>query len=203
MGGEYASSEYSMQEYSFAGVEPTKGGGENQRMTTPRTALGRAIAEIRAERQLTQPQLADRAGIEQPKISKIERGKQDTTADVIAAIGAALGVKVSEIWARAESEMGNRPAQEPRLTKEGSKAPASKRLNSYRDDNDIMAVQWALGALVAHLAASKPSEAGKLVAALERIPKKYQMTGPGGALLNRLTEVRAEYGVPAKAQHAS
>jgi transcriptional regulator with XRE-family HTH domain len=179
-----------LQEYSLAGVDARSDTAENQGMTTIKAALGRAIGEIRAESKISQEQLAEKVGIGQPTLSKIERGKQDIASEALGGIAAALGVKVSEIWARAEFAW-DKPAQGKRLTVAGSAEPASKALQGYRGLNDIMAVQWSLGALVGHLAASRPSEAGRLVAALERIPEAYQSTGPGAALLNQLEALRA------------
>lgn len=190
MGKQYALTEYSLQDYSRAGVEAGSAEAENQGMTTIKTALGRAIGEIRGERKMSQEQLAERAGVGQSTLSKIERGKQDIASEALGAIAAALGVKVSEIWARAEFAW-DKPAPSKRLTKQGSAEPASQTLRDHRSLNDIMAVQWGLGALVGHLAASEPDEAGRLVAALERIPEAYQSTGPGAALLNQLEALRA------------
>lgn len=190
IGAEYAPREYSLQAYSYLGMDACSAETENQGMTTIKAALGRAIADIRGEREMNQEQLAERAGIGQPKLSKIERGKQDITADALGGVADALGVKASEIWARAESA-ASKPAHGKRLTKEGSEEMASAALTKYREPNNINALRWTLGALVGYIVASAPEEAGELVKALEGIPKPYQKTGPGAALLTQLDEIRA------------
>lgn len=82
--------------------------------------------------------------------------------------------------------------QANRLTSEGSTKPPSKELqDKHRSPNDIKALQWVLGSLVGYMVASRPSEAGDLVKALEAMPEKFQGTGPGGALLEQLDEIRA------------
>jgi DNA-binding XRE family transcriptional regulator len=48
-------------------------------------------------RELTQQELADRAGISKPYLSQIETGKRIGTAEVLAAIANALGVTIDDL----------------------------------------------------------------------------------------------------------
>jgi hypothetical protein len=91
-----------------------------------------------------------------------------------------------------------------RLTRDGSKEAASAALESdYRDPNDVKALQWISGALVAHLFASRPDKAGDLIRSLEALPDAYQETGPGAALLVQLETLSALYAASGAAQPAS
>lgn len=71
-------------------------------MRNPNQALGHAIASMRKAQSLNQTELAERANIDQPAISKIERGMQEVTQEKLVALSRALGVRVADIWATAE-----------------------------------------------------------------------------------------------------
>lgn len=58
-------------------------------------ALGRRFEEARTEAGLTQSQLADRSGIGQAEISKIERGLGNPTAGTMLKLAAALGTSIT------------------------------------------------------------------------------------------------------------
>ncbi len=45
--------------------------------------LGTRIAKVRLERELTQQALADRAGLQQSDISKLERGDSKSTVHIV------------------------------------------------------------------------------------------------------------------------
>lgn len=62
------------------------------------------VRRIREARGLTQAQLADRSGLNQATISKIERGTANVTLDVILHIAEALGVQPFELFAQPELE---------------------------------------------------------------------------------------------------
>lgn len=67
-----------------------------------KAALGRAVLDLRTERQLTQEQLADRAGIHAHYVSDIERGKRNVAIVNLTLIAGALGVSASELLGLAE-----------------------------------------------------------------------------------------------------
>lgn len=65
-------------------------------------ALGMAIRGLRLEGQITQEVLGDRSGIHPTRISQLERGRVNPTLSSLALLSEALGVKLSELIARAE-----------------------------------------------------------------------------------------------------
>lgn len=65
-------------------------------------ALGAAVREIREEADLTQQQLAKRAGVQPTFVSDIERGIRNPSWSTMLSIAKALRVKPSELVARSE-----------------------------------------------------------------------------------------------------
>lgn len=57
--------------------------------------VGEKIRQLRTERNLTQPQLAESIGIEQSYLSKLENGKSLPSADIFQAILKAFAVDVA------------------------------------------------------------------------------------------------------------
>jgi len=62
-----------------------------------RLRIGRRIAEIRKELSLTQTQLAERCGLQQAHIARIERGQYSVGIDTLALIAEALDRKIDFI----------------------------------------------------------------------------------------------------------
>lgn len=63
------------------------------------------VAAIRKAKKLSQSDLAEMAGVEQPTISKLERGNESVTLRTIKAVADALGVGVSDLFAdRSDAE---------------------------------------------------------------------------------------------------
>lgn len=63
------------------------------------------VAAIRKARRLTQADLAELAGVEQPTISRLERGSESVTLRTIVAVASALDVPISDLFSdRAEAE---------------------------------------------------------------------------------------------------
>lgn len=58
---------------------------------TEHFGLGEQLAALRRNRKLTQAQLADISGIQQPEISRIEHGKANPTQETLARLGASMG----------------------------------------------------------------------------------------------------------------
>ena len=56
-----------------------------------RKRIGRRIAELRKEQNMTQAQLAERCGIQQAHIARIETGRYSVGLDTLAQIATALG----------------------------------------------------------------------------------------------------------------
>jgi transcriptional regulator with XRE-family HTH domain len=69
-------------------------------------AFGRAIREIRHELDISQEELALRAGIQRSYLGGIERGERNPSLANILKIAGTLQVPPSEILRRAEAEVG-------------------------------------------------------------------------------------------------
>lgn len=72
------------------------------RRLEPQEALGRAVRELRLERDLTQRELAQAADTNETWISHIESGRTNPAWGTVARIAGALGVSVSDLARRAE-----------------------------------------------------------------------------------------------------
>lgn len=70
-------------------------------------ALGRAIQAMRAERGISQVQLAETTGLAQSWISQVEHGHRNPAWRNVARLADGLGVRLSALIARAEG--GNQP----------------------------------------------------------------------------------------------
>jgi transcriptional regulator with XRE-family HTH domain len=66
------------------------------------TELGTAIRDIRRERGISQERLSLDSGVHRNYIGGIERGERQPTLTTIATLAATLGVRPSELIARAE-----------------------------------------------------------------------------------------------------
>lgn len=70
----------------------------DRRIATLRARLGSRLRALRREQRMSQEQLAARAGLSYKFIGEIERGVGNPTIDTLAAVSAALGVDVSELF---------------------------------------------------------------------------------------------------------
>ena len=68
--------------------------------------LGRAIRALRAERGISQEELAARSGMDRSYFSSIERGERGVSLGKVLDVAAALGVPASELIRRAEEAAG-------------------------------------------------------------------------------------------------
>lgn len=80
-----------------------------QRYPDFEVALGKEIAQAREAMGLSQRALSDKIRRRFNYISLIENGRQSLTVSGLSEIGMALGVKGSELHARAERAVGLRP----------------------------------------------------------------------------------------------
>ena len=62
-----------------------------------REVLGRRLRALRADRDETLAQTADRAGISPQYLSEIERGRKEPSSEMIAALAGALGTTLAEL----------------------------------------------------------------------------------------------------------
>jgi transcriptional regulator with XRE-family HTH domain len=64
--------------------------------------LGKALRQLRVEREMTLEELAKASGLHWTYLSGIERGQRNPTLKVLAAVSAALKIKTSELVRLAE-----------------------------------------------------------------------------------------------------
>ena len=62
-----------------------------------RLRIGQRIAELRKDQHLTQAQLAERCGLQQAHIARIENGKFSVGLDTLAQIADAMGARIKII----------------------------------------------------------------------------------------------------------
>lgn len=70
---------------------------EETKNNSERLRIGQRIAELRKEQNLTQTQLAERCGLQQAHIARIEAGRYSVGLDTLAQIADALGMKIDFI----------------------------------------------------------------------------------------------------------
>ena len=63
-----------------------------------RKQLGQRLKDIRAERELTQEQVAEKAAIHPKHLQRLENGRGNVTLATLVAISKALGVTVEELF---------------------------------------------------------------------------------------------------------
>lgn len=66
-------------------------------MSDIRGLVGRNVARIRRERQMTQEQLSERSGLSQQYLSTLERGSRNPTVTTLDEVAKALSVKVIDL----------------------------------------------------------------------------------------------------------
>ena len=70
---------------------------EEAKNNSERLRIGQRIAELRKEQNLTQTQLAERCGLQQAHIARIEAGRYSVGLDTLAQIADAMGMKIDFI----------------------------------------------------------------------------------------------------------
>ena len=74
-----------------------------RRSDQPQPSLGKAIRQLREERDMTQEALAQDAGITVGHMSMIERGHSNPTWATVTAIAIALGTSIRDVAGRSEA----------------------------------------------------------------------------------------------------
>lgn len=136
--------------------------------------LGKAVVALRKDRGWTQPQLAERAGVDQGRVSKIEQGKVSAPIDVQRKLADAFGLTISSLWRKAEEFSG----VEPRSTRDHGDEPVDLSVSdpgkaASRIANDIDALRYAVGAIATAIATTRPDEGDLIVAGLRGVPQKF------------------------------
>ena len=67
---------------------------EESKNNSERLRIGQRIAELRKEQNLTQTQLAERCGLQQAHIARIETGRYSVGLDTLAQIADAMGMTI-------------------------------------------------------------------------------------------------------------
>jgi DNA-binding XRE family transcriptional regulator len=70
-----------------------------------REVLGSRLRALRAERDETLAQTAERAGISPQYLSEIERGRKEASSEMIAALAGALDITVADLMAGAAEDL--------------------------------------------------------------------------------------------------
>ena len=70
---------------------------EEAKNNSERLRIGQRIAELRKEQGMTQTQLAERCGLQQAHIARIETGRYSVGLDTLAQIADAMGMKIDFI----------------------------------------------------------------------------------------------------------
>lgn len=68
-------------------------------------AIGKAIRQVREDRQLSQDQLASKSGLDRSYVSSIENGKRNVSIQNLSKIANSLGVSLTEIVQLAEDRL--------------------------------------------------------------------------------------------------
>ncbi|GAB7192220.1 hypothetical protein NUM3379_29290 [Kineococcus sp. NUM-3379] len=84
-------------------------------MVLLRSLLGAALRGARREKRLTLRDVAAIAGVSLGYLSELERGRKEASSEVLAAVCAALGLRLSDLLLAAQSEL---QAEEVRLLQE-------------------------------------------------------------------------------------
>ena len=66
--------------------------------------IGNRIKELRARKDVTQEQLAEKVEINTKYLSSIERGKENPTLDIFIRVAESLGVDIGDIFKQLEAE---------------------------------------------------------------------------------------------------
>jgi transcriptional regulator with XRE-family HTH domain len=83
--------------------------------------LGRRLRALRAEREETLAQTADRAGISPQYLSEIERGRKEPSSEMIAALAGALNTTLGDLTSQVTEDL--RQSQAPRIPRTASTTP--------------------------------------------------------------------------------
>jgi transcriptional regulator with XRE-family HTH domain len=122
----------------------------HQQMTTYPAIVGSLITQARTEAGLRQEELAERAGVPQSTLSRIERGSTHLTLNQLRKIAPALGRQPSQIVALAENA-------EFLLQMNGAEVKEVAEPNTLKRDAVIFLSGAALIALIVFLAAKNKS----------------------------------------------
>ncbi|MGI8888103.1 MAG: helix-turn-helix domain-containing protein [Nocardioidaceae bacterium] len=120
----------------------------NANLSQRASTLGDYLRDQRRGAHLTLRQLADQAGVSNPYLSQIERGRRKPSADVLQQLAKALRISAETLYVRAgildSDELGERAVQlavlsDPALT-ERQRQVLLDIYNSFRRENEAAAI---------------------------------------------------------------
>lgn len=78
------------------------GADVKRKSKTPNEMFGRAITEMRIARKISQAALAESLGYSTYYLGRVERGRANTSCDMMAAVSDYFGVSIGQFWTFAE-----------------------------------------------------------------------------------------------------
>jgi transcriptional regulator with XRE-family HTH domain len=78
------------------------GADVKRKSRTPNEVFGRAVTEMRTAKKLSQAALAESLGYSTYYLGRIERGRANTSCDVMAAVSNYFGMSIGQFWTYAE-----------------------------------------------------------------------------------------------------
>ena len=78
------------------------GADVKRKSKTPNEVFGRAVTEMRTAKKLSQAALAESLGYSTYYLGRIERGRANTSCDVMAAVSNYFGMSIGQFWTYAE-----------------------------------------------------------------------------------------------------
>jgi DNA-binding XRE family transcriptional regulator len=95
--------------FDYSLVTKPIGADVKRKSKTPNEVFGRALTEIRTVRQQSQAALAGSLGYSTYYLGRIERGRANTSCDVMAAVSSYFGMSIGEFWTYAETLSKSHP----------------------------------------------------------------------------------------------
>jgi DNA-binding XRE family transcriptional regulator len=78
------------------------GADVKRKSKTPNEVFGRAVTEMRTTKKLSQAALAESLGYSTYYLGRIERGRANTSCDVMAAVSNYFSMSIGQFWTYAE-----------------------------------------------------------------------------------------------------
>jgi transcriptional regulator with XRE-family HTH domain len=84
-------------------VATSVGADLKRKSKTPNEMFGRAVTQMRVARSISQASLAESLGYSTYYLGRIERGRANTSCDVMAAVSNYFGMSIGQFWTYAEN----------------------------------------------------------------------------------------------------
>lgn len=143
---------------------------ETSSMTDHQPGMGRAIKRLRKQRELSQAALGEFAGLDQPAISRIEKGTQGLSIESMTELARGLGVSISGLWAAIEGQSDSKVAELPAPKRQRPKPPTAPTHTDI-DIDELRAAQTAIAIAITTLSKQGAGEA--ILEQIEKIGKEH------------------------------